>query len=181
MARKGKLGRPVDPTGRSKGNGQYVPLPYAMLHSPAWRSLSGSAVKVFLELRTRFHGANNGRLTLSLDEAARLLGLGKATVKRALEELQEKGLVVQTRRGQWYGRLASTWATTDKPIEGMGSVQGWTTWRPSPSAQKSFLGSRMDPSAAVLGSEMERRRRDGSISEPVSRLRVVGFGSRMDR
>jgi hypothetical protein len=35
-------------------------------------------VKVFLELRTRFHGANNGHLILSMEEAARMLNLGKA-------------------------------------------------------------------------------------------------------
>ena len=69
MARKRKLGRPVNQTGRSKGEGQYSPS-LSLLHSPAWRSFSGPAIKVFLELRTRFHGANNGRLILSLEEAS---------------------------------------------------------------------------------------------------------------
>ena len=131
MARKRRrLGKPVDKTGRSKGEGQYAPLSYAMLHSPAWRSLGGAAVKVFLELRTRFHGANNGRLVLSLDEGKRLLGLGKTTVQRALVELQEKGLIVCTRKGQWYGRLASTWATTDRPTDSAPASNAWKTWQP---------------------------------------------------
>lgn len=71
-----------------------------MLQAPAWRSLSGAAVKVFLEVRCRFHGANNGSLSLSLEQAADLLGLGKATVHCAFKELQDKGFVVCTRRGQ---------------------------------------------------------------------------------
>jgi biotin operon repressor len=181
MARKRKLGRPVDQTGRSKGEGQYVPLPYTMLHSAAWRSLSGGAVKVFLELRTRFHGANNGRLILSLEEASKLLGIGKATVQRALDELQEKGFVIRTRRGQWYGRLASTWAVVDKPIEGMGAVQGWKTWRAPPKPQKTKRGSRMDPSVAAIGAEMDRECSDGSATAPVRPLRLVAIGSGMDR
>jgi DNA-binding MarR family transcriptional regulator len=97
---------------------QYVYLSYPMLHSLAWRSLSGAAVKVWLELRTRFNGGNNGRLRLSLDEAARILQLGKATVMRALKELEAKGFVKLTRRGQWYGHRASEWAVTDKGIDG---------------------------------------------------------------
>src|SRR5215472_12431808 len=57
-------------------------LSYSLVNSEAWRTLRGAAVKVFLELRTRFHGGNNGKLHMSLEEAARLLRLGKATVLR---------------------------------------------------------------------------------------------------
>jgi hypothetical protein len=92
-------------------------MPYNTLHSPAWRSLSGPAVKVWFELRSRFHGGNNGRLILSYEEAAGLLGLGKSTVKRALDELQDKGFIVCVRQGKWYGRLASEWAVTDKGVK----------------------------------------------------------------
>ena len=181
MARKRNLGRPVDQKGRSKGEGQYAALPYAMLHSPAWRSLSGQAVKVFLELRTRFHGANNGRLILSLEEASRLLGLGKATVQRALDELQEKGFVIRTRRGQWYGRLASTWAVVDRPIEGMGAVQGWKTWQPPPKPQKTKRGSVADPSDDAIGSVADRASPNGTATEPVRPIRLVAIGSGMGR
>ena len=181
MARKRTLGRPVDQTGRTKGEGQYAALPYSMLHSAAWRCLSGPAVKVFLELRTRFHGVNNGRLILSLEEASRLLGLGKATVQRALDELQEKGFIIRTRKGQWYGRLASTWAVLDRPIEGMGAVQGWKTWQPPPKPKKTEHGSVADPSDAAMGSVADRRPLNGSVTEPVRAIRLVSIGSGMGR
>lgn len=58
---------------KNRGEGQYTPLPYAQLKSPAWRSLSGAAVKVWLELHTRFNGGNNGKLTLSYAEAGEAL------------------------------------------------------------------------------------------------------------
>jgi len=182
MARKRpRLGRPVNIKGRSKGEGQYATLPYEMLHSPAWRSLSGPAVKVWLELRTRFHGANNGRLILSLEEAARLLVLGKATVQRALVELQDKGLVIRTRRGQWYGRIASTWATTDKSINGDSPPQAWKVWRAPTTPQKTKRGSETAPSRDAMGSEMDRGSFNGTISEPVRPLRLVSMGSGMGR
>jgi hypothetical protein len=185
MRRKRRLGRPVDKKGRSKGDGQYALLPYALLHSPAWRSLSGAAVKVFLELRTRFHGTNNGGLILSLDEAARLLPIGKATVMRALVELQQKGLIVCTRKGQWYGRLASTWAVSDLRIGDALATNAWRAWQPSLALakhpRKTERGSRMKPSQAVVGSGMEREAADGSTSEPVRPIQRAAIGSGMGR
>ena len=41
-----------------KSEGQYLPLPYAQLESAAWRSLSGAAVRLWLELHTRYNGGN---------------------------------------------------------------------------------------------------------------------------
>lgn len=185
MARRRKLGRAVDKTGRSKGGEQYAPLPYALLQSPAWRSLSGPAVKVFLELRTRFHGANNGRLTLSLDEAKRLLGLGKATVQRALLELQDKGLIICTRKGQWYGRLASTWTTTDRPTDSAPAANTWKTWqlprRPEKRSQKTEVGPEADPSDAVIVPFQDRRISHGSISGPVRPFSVSVMGPETGR
>jgi DNA-binding MarR family transcriptional regulator len=79
--------------GKRSEEGQYVPLSYAQIKSPAWRSLSGAAVKVWLELHTRYNGGNNGKLHLSMKEAAEILGLGRATVKRAFDELVAKGFL----------------------------------------------------------------------------------------
>ncbi len=102
--------------GRSGRGGQWIPLPYPVVRSLAFRSLSGSAVKVFIELRARFNGGNNGDLSLSLGDAASLLGVSKTTAKRAFDELQRKGFIVCTSIGSWYGRRASTWAVTTETI-----------------------------------------------------------------
>ena len=115
---------------------QWATLSYRLLRSDAWRSLSGPAVKVWLELRTRYHGKNNGQLALSMDEAARLLGLSKSTVKRAFDELVIKGFLKLTRKGHWYGRLASTWETTDKGRDNQLATNDWKQWKPSPSEPK---------------------------------------------
>ena len=137
-----------------KGEGQYFTLSYSLVNSEAWRTLSGSAVKVWLELRTRFHGANNGKLHMSLEEAAGLLGLGKATVQRALRELEERSFVECTKRGRWYGRMASEWAVFDKGVNGELPSYKWKQWRPPGPprtlvlkwTRKTKRGFRMDPS-----------------------------------
>jgi hypothetical protein len=110
----------VLPMGKSKrtSEGQYLPLPYAQLKSDAWRSLSGAAVKLWLELHTRYNGGNNGRLMLSYAEAGDLLSMGKATVQRAYAELVAKGFLVLEREGNWYSRRAHEWRLTTKPKNG---------------------------------------------------------------
>ena len=129
MSRK-KAGQGIDRRGRSKRSGQFVSIPYSMARSPAWRRLSGSAVKVYVELHSRFHGGNNGKLTLSMDEGARLLGMSKSTVKAAFDELQKKGFVVRKKCGYWYGGKASEYAVTDKALNGNPPTNKWQHWKP---------------------------------------------------
>jgi len=83
---------------------------------------------VFVELRSRHDGQNNGKLSLSMDEGARLLGLGKSTIARAFSELAEKGFLVLVKKGRWYGRLAHEWATTDRPLNGCIPTNAWKYW-----------------------------------------------------
>ena len=132
--------RKVNTTGRNETE-QYVPIPYTMARHPAWRSLGGAAVKVWVELRSRFNGRNNGDLSLSLDEAARLLGIGKATAQRAFAELETKGFIKMTKRGQWYGRMATTWTVTDRSFQGHPPTRDWQKWIPHANPKKQVLGS----------------------------------------
>lgn len=131
-----KRRRRPNATGRNDTE-RFMPITYSMARSLAWRSLSGPAVKVYVELRSRFNGGNNGDLSLSLDEAARLLNVGKATAKRAFDELEAKGFVVMTKRGHWYGRMATTWAATDRSLNGAIPTNAWRQWSPSQSAPES--------------------------------------------
>ncbi|QHQ34885.1 helix-turn-helix domain-containing protein [Algicella marina] len=134
---------------RNKGmEGQYAPLSYALLKSPAWRSLSGNAVRLFLELHTRYHGTNNGSVRLSFEEASKALGIGKATVQRAFKELQAKGFLVLVNEGNWYNRRAHEWRITYKPGNEGGRRQtptnDWRRWQPS---KKTYRGSRSERDA----------------------------------
>ena len=132
---------------KKREEGQYVPLPYSQLRSPAWRDLSGPAVKLWLELHTRFHGGNNGHLTLSYAEAGEILGMGKATVQRAYDELVEHGFLALEKKGNWYNRRAHEWRLTTKPVQTpkgkVSATQDWHRWQP----QKTKRGSEMGPSA----------------------------------
>ena len=114
--------------GRSKKRGQFVPIPYVMARSPAWRSLKGNSIKVYVELHSRFNGKNNGDLSLSYREAQKLLGIGRSTIAKAFEELEEKGFIQKTSPGHWYGRKAATYRVTDKPFDGHLATNNWMNW-----------------------------------------------------
>jgi len=146
MSKHRRRNRRVDATGRSIEPEQFMPLPYATVRSPAWRTLSGPAVKVWIELRARYNGSNNGKLTLSLDEGARQLRMGKNTVRRALDELESRGFIALLRRGQWYGRKASEWRVTDRPCDGHPPTRDWQRWQPS----ADLRAPRPDPEAETL-------------------------------
>jgi hypothetical protein len=180
MSRKRRrTGRRPDATGRSAEPAQYVNVSYRFLQSDAWRSLGGAAVKVYWELRARFNGGNNGQLHLSLEEAAALLSLGKATILRALQELEAKGFIRLAKRGQWYGRRASEYAVTDREVDGAPATNDWKDWRPDAGkaprapryrrpAHKTKSGSIADHIGRSTGSETDRTTQHGSATAPVA-------------
>ncbi len=154
--------------GKRSQEGQYIPLSYAQLKSKAWRSLSGAAVKVWLEVHTRYNGGNNGSLTLSMAEAAECLGIGKATAGRAFKELQAKGFLVLVKEGNWYHRRAHEWRLTTKPMQGAKGkkppTNDWRSWQPP---KKTKRGSIMEPPGSNVVSIKNPKLIHGSKSEPV--------------
>lgn len=171
------MSRRRSPKGKRSDDGQYVPLPYAMIKSPAWRALSGPAVKLWLELHTRFNGSNNGKLFLSMNEAAETLGLGKATVQRAFVDLQYKGFLVLEQEGNWYNRRAHEWRLTTKATQIRSGTKAptndWRFWKP----EKTKRGSETGPSASSVVPFEDPKTSHGSKSEPVRPVSLRSFGS----
>lgn len=134
-------GRKPDKTGRSKGEASHWRLHSAFVQTPVFRSLSGPALKLLAELHSRFNGYNNGKISLSYQDAADLLGLSKGTVSRAFAELQQKGFIRLRRPGQWYGRLAAEWVLTEESLDGQIPTRDYQQWAPParPKKQKSVL------------------------------------------
>lgn len=116
--------------GRNEEGGQYLTISYKMARTQAFRSLTGTTLKVWIELRTRFNGHNNGLVSLSLREAAALLGMSQTTAHRALTELEEKGFIKRRTRGSWYGRKAAEFIVTDRSYNGHEATRDWQRWRP---------------------------------------------------
>ncbi len=129
MAERHKPGRGVNRKGRSKKRGKVVALGDGMLTSEAWRSLSGSAMRYYVELRRQFNGTNNGAIHLSLEQAHKRLGMAKDTALRAQKELADKGFIRMTAKGGFHQRLAKTWALTDEPAPLTPPTFDYKNWR----------------------------------------------------
>ena len=80
---------------------RFVALPHYMLRSAAWRSLSPVARSVFIELAAIYNGGNNGRLALSVRDAADRMGCSKTTAARAFGELTQTGFIDLCSRGHF--------------------------------------------------------------------------------
>jgi hypothetical protein len=163
---------------RRDKEGQYTSLPYAQLKSEAWRSLSGAAIKVWLELHTRFNGGNNGNVRLSMNEAVKALGISKGTAQRAFIELEQKGFIALQNPGNWYHRKAHEWRLTTKRMQTAKGVQAatndWQSWR-----AKTKDGPLEYPSPSSIGPSRNPRPATGSNREPVKAISKARLGTKV--
>lgn len=70
------------------------------MQTDAWRALSTTAQALYPWIKLEWHGPkanNNGRLRLSVRQAAVCLGCNPKTAGRAFHDLQAKGFIVQTK------------------------------------------------------------------------------------
>lgn len=88
------------------GKGHCVVLYDDIIDSKAWKEISGNAVKVYIQLMRkryiRYEGKgrykravndNAKNLSITIDEAKKLWGMDKRTLKKAIDELIEKGFI----------------------------------------------------------------------------------------
>lgn len=95
---------------------RYVKLKYWFLRSPAWRSLPAMARALYVEVATRYNGANNGSIPYSVRDGVRALHASPATIVRTLRLLDDRGFIARTKRGAFSLKTshdASEWRLTE--------------------------------------------------------------------
>lgn len=95
---------------------RFLALPHTVLDSPAFLQLSAPAVRLLLDIARQFDGRNNGRLVACMSALKARGWTSNATLTRARRELEEAGLLFQTRIGMRPNRaawFALTWASLD--------------------------------------------------------------------
>jgi hypothetical protein len=96
-----RRGLKTNKTGRSESGEKFARLFLATMKSPAWLVLSPYAQRLYPWLLLEFHGPkrnNNGRIALSVKQAAELLSCNSETARKAFRDLQSKGFITVTRR-----------------------------------------------------------------------------------
>ena len=121
-----------------RGAGRFVQLTEWLQASEAWASMKPGPRALYIELKRRFKGGNNGQIFLSHREAAKALNMGRDTVAGYFAVLIERGFLVQT-CGHCLGPegvgQAATYALTEEPLNGMSATKNFMKWR-EPEKQK---------------------------------------------
>ena len=123
--------------GRSRKAPPFVMLPWYLIDSAAWRSLSFAAQSAFIQIVRLYKGWNNGQLVLAASALAERLDCSKATAARALNDLEEKGFVGIQKMGMFRrrDRLATEYFLTHYPNDATGELptKAFMRWRPQQS------------------------------------------------
>jgi hypothetical protein len=155
---------------------------YAWLtNSPAWKDLSGNAVKLLVYLASFETGTNNGDLFMSERMAADGIGVSKRTAHRLFDELEEHGFIRATAKGYFSIKRgpATQWRLTWQswPAASQGPTNEWRAWKPAEQIARvqriPRTGDKSAPTATV-------HRAMGAISTPVSRQIAESAGARSD-
>jgi hypothetical protein len=123
-------------TGRGKTAGHFVRLDSFMMESAAWRSLTPAERAVYVEVRRRFNGVNNGWIALSVRDAADRCNINKDTARKALATLQAKGFIECVTPGGFTRKVrhATEWRLLDERCDKTGTLpsKAFMRWRPAP-------------------------------------------------
>jgi hypothetical protein len=148
-----------------------------ILHCDEWKQLSPSAKLVYIYIKARHNGRNNGRISLPYSELETVKGLGSpSTVSSALKELVKKGWIRKTQLGGLF-RYRNQYEMTgrydlniaDRPLtppedyitSTVAVASNFVKIPPEPTIQRNNIGDRAAPSLAQIP-EIES-------SDPISR------------
>lgn len=90
------------PLRRTRGKlppGGFFPLPHMLTGSAQWTALSPYAVKLFIDLGAQYRGGNNGSLCAAWSVMGPRGWRSKATLQKAVEELEAARFILRTRQG----------------------------------------------------------------------------------
>jgi len=164
---------------RNKKNGPpFVQLFRWVTSSAAWKALSPTERALYLELRARFNGHNNGMIGLGCREAAESINVGRDTAHRAFGRLADLGFIEPTTLGRFSttGRKATEWLLTEVPDDRTGhkASKAFMSWRGegAPKKKASPISSHVSPTSRTLTAE----RIDEITLRPTSRTVTRGTG-----
>jgi hypothetical protein len=103
---------------KKRGFARFVQLHEWMLKTPAWRSLPPGPRALYIEIKRRFNGSNNGEIFLSHRDAADALAVHRNTVGPWFKMLEDRGFIFMTRAphlGPSGIGQASIWGLSEEP------------------------------------------------------------------
>ena len=104
------------------------------MRSGAWTSLKPGPRALYVELKRRFNGSNNGHLFLSHRDAAKAINVGRDTAAGYFHTLEERGFIAVT-KGHCLGSngigQAAHYRLTEATYDGKPATKEFMEWKPS--------------------------------------------------
>jgi hypothetical protein len=114
-----------------------------IVKSSAWQALGFSSRALYVELRTKLKGTNNGNIEATHANLKRAGFKSSSTLAKALRELEVVGLIEKTRQGGIAngGKVCNLYRFTDKPTfdfpaKGIRAEKATHEWRQWPSLRE---------------------------------------------
>lgn len=98
---------------------RFLKIPQKLIESHAYRALDWSARSLFIDLRGKYNGYNNGNISASLASLREYGWASSATLAKCLRQLESVGLIKKTRQtvGVENGsKMCNLYCFTDLPI-----------------------------------------------------------------
>lgn len=106
---------PVSKTKNRREGGGFSQIPWVVMDSTNWTQLSGTSIKLLLDLYRQYKGSNNGDLCASLKTLKPRGWTRGQTISNAIRELVYYGMIELTRQGSLHraSLFAVTWRSID--------------------------------------------------------------------
>lgn len=117
---------------KKRGAGRHVQLPEYLQATEAWATLKPGPRALYIELKRRFFGSNNGCIILSHRDAAKALNVHRNTVGGWFKALEERGFI-HMEQGPYLGPSgvgeAALWSLQELPTrDGKPARRGFRKW-----------------------------------------------------
>lgn len=125
------MGKPKNPPENSiKRDGGFFPVCREWFNSEAYRDLSLLARCLLMEFQNLHYNGRNGRLSISVENAAHRLNVTQKTARAPFHELAEHGFIDLTKGYFWQERIAREWRLTFYACNGREPTDEWRFWKP---------------------------------------------------
>ena len=102
---------------KHKQKASFAGIPRVVMECPDYINLSGSAIRLLIEMACQFKGGNNGDLCTAWTLMKVRGFCSKSTLSKAIQELVATEMIMLTRQGHFIRNKASLYALTWESID----------------------------------------------------------------
>lgn len=119
---------------KRKGGAKFVKITEFMMLSEAWKNLKPNDRSIYLELKRRYDGFNNGRIAFAVRDGGKSAGVCKNAASKSLKRLETLGFIrIQAQSGfNRKNRIATEYVLTEEKNNVTGEIasKDFMRWRP---------------------------------------------------